>query len=275
MISAVTLEITNNCNLRCRHCSVDGGPGGRTMPQADIRKIVNHLPGSLTYLSISGGEPFSVKQTLTSALEYIRDNRSKLFPKVSVGVVTNGFWIKNKASDVESLRELYDLGVQRISFAGDDDFHKEQGLDHKEIEAGALAARATLEEQLGGRETFKFMYFGSAPGMIAPFGRGKLLPLSFFRKKMACDLSSPLTITISTRGEAFLCCWKKSPSIGLVIATPLNDLLERALENPAIGGLIRGGPKGAALALGVYDQAREEEYATKACLICEGLFSGR
>jgi hypothetical protein len=245
------------------------------MPLADIRKIVNHLPGYLTHLSINGGEPFSVKQTLISTLEYIRDSRSKLFPNVSVGVVTNGFWIKNQPSDVESLRELYDLGVQRVSFAGDDDFHKEQGLNHERIMIGALAARTTLEEQLGGKETFKFMYYGSEPGTIAPFGRGRLLPPLFLRKQMACNLSHSLTITIGINGEAFLCCWKKSPSIGSVIATPLNDLLDRALESPAIAGLIRGGPKGAALALGVYDQAREEEYATKACLICEGLFSGR
>lgn len=274
MIETVYFQITNNCNFRCRHCAADGGPGGRTMTGTDIEKALNHLPTRLKNLVISGGEVFTIKDILFQTLAYIQNYRRRLFPNVELHVQTNGFWIKNDRSDVETLRTLYEYGVNHLAFSGMDGFHEEQGLWTELVESAAINAGRILKRELGGIETFEFIFYGCRKGLAAPFRRASLLPESLLRPKLKCDLPLGSSITIGQDGEAFLCCWKESPSIGSVLSSPLEELVDKAAAHPVIGELMRKGPLGAAVALGVYDPGKDEAYRNRACIICKGLFAG-
>ena len=274
MSISVSLELTKNCNFRCRHCAINAGPGGKIMSITNVKEVLNHLPGNLEYLLLSGGEIFTIKDRLWQTLEYIRDHRQRLFPKVKISVNTNGFWIKDAPSDVETFRRLHEYGVNNIGFSGMDAFHKEQGLNLEMVKRGALNARAILERDLGGNETFTFMFYGCRPGIANPLGRAASLPANLLRPESKCSLPLDSAITVGSDGEAYLCCWQGSPSIGSVITTPLDELVNRASVDPVLGALMREGLLAAAIALGVYDPGKAGEYTTRACIICKGLFAG-
>jgi MoaA/NifB/PqqE/SkfB family radical SAM enzyme len=55
-IRHVTLELTNQCNLRCRICRIWTERPTKTMPARSIRNVLEKLP-SLTGVSLTGGEP--------------------------------------------------------------------------------------------------------------------------------------------------------------------------------------------------------------------------
>lgn len=58
--NSLYLNITNNCPLRCTHCSVDAGAGNPDMPLADALSVVRDAVRiGYRELSLNGGEPFA------------------------------------------------------------------------------------------------------------------------------------------------------------------------------------------------------------------------
>ena len=58
---------TQNCNLKCRHCYLEAGPGksDTTISPEDFKAVVGNLPKESLDLNLSGGEVFTIQDTLT------------------------------------------------------------------------------------------------------------------------------------------------------------------------------------------------------------------
>lgn len=75
----ISIDITNKCNLRCRHCCISAGENicGDDLSEDDImlivKQVVSMQPASIC---ISGGEPL-IRKDFTDIVRYIRSHYSK------------------------------------------------------------------------------------------------------------------------------------------------------------------------------------------------------
>jgi len=86
-IQGIHLEITNACNLRCRHCYVSSGQKlPDELSDAELRMVVDQLPSfSGRAIAISGGEP-AVRKGCLDLVEYCAVERGH-----DVDLYTNGY----------------------------------------------------------------------------------------------------------------------------------------------------------------------------------------
>ena len=90
--NSISFLITNNCNLRCRHCGVSAGDNlrGRELSTEEIFTVIDRMmlfnPADIT---ISGGEPM-VRKDFFEITEKLRSVYSG-----NLSLMTNGMFIKN------------------------------------------------------------------------------------------------------------------------------------------------------------------------------------
>ena len=107
----VAFDITNRCNLRCRHCFNSSGEnavmheelGGEEIHRLALSLVELHPSGCC----ICGGEPLL---RLEETIDFI----STLSPVTGVGMVSNGLLLTG-----EILEKLIDAGLQNIQFSID------------------------------------------------------------------------------------------------------------------------------------------------------------
>lgn len=89
-------DVTNQCNLRCKHCSVAemyfrGSPAPQ-LPLARQLQVLDRLAeGGVTHLSLLGGEPLFMGDGLFTLLERAKELR------IRVSIVTNGILLDGQA----------------------------------------------------------------------------------------------------------------------------------------------------------------------------------
>lgn len=107
-------EITNKCNLRCKHCYFFNNPTlNKCLPEPVILKIVKKLINEgILELSIGGGEPF--------CFEKIKELLRLATKKIYVIVSSNGLLIND--SIIEFLSKLGNFTLQ-ISLDGNENHH--------------------------------------------------------------------------------------------------------------------------------------------------------
>lgn len=275
-MSSAYWRITNNCNIKCKHCCYNCGPGKETMSKENIEKVVDHLPKNIKDLEITGGEVFTIKPTLYHTLSYLQ---SKKFQDLNVIVQTNGFWVTDEDSTYEVLKELYDLGVKKINFTSDDEYHIEQGINteklkyHKETPIRLALKKLKKEERKVFSLPIKIGLRGAK--RIYPFGRGKSFPKEKLRKTSWCLAESILRkgkehITIDPAGQVYPCCFGVTPSLGCAINTPLEELFEKARESPILTSLSNGGLQKVVEDFKIYPTG---DYVNNPCASCEEVFS--
>ncbi len=89
----VSLDITNRCNLGCRHCFYTAESSSDELPFEDWRKIIRKLEKyGLTILTLSGKEPLLYKHVMKVLREFDRVKKQKREEKkpFRYGIVTNG-----------------------------------------------------------------------------------------------------------------------------------------------------------------------------------------
>lgn len=90
-IRGLYVEITDNCNLKCKHCYNESGSSNKEINLQDIFKTIDDAySAGVRGLSISGGEPFVSKQ-LMKILKYIQK-----YPEIRVSIITNATLINQK-----------------------------------------------------------------------------------------------------------------------------------------------------------------------------------
>lgn len=102
-ISQVIMLVTNRCNLKCTHCSVDanGGCNENDLSTEKWKSIIDKLVGlNLIEVTISGGEPL-VRKDIFEIAKYVKE---KL--KVKLQLMTNGTLISE--DNIDELVNVFD-----------------------------------------------------------------------------------------------------------------------------------------------------------------------
>jgi radical SAM protein with 4Fe4S-binding SPASM domain len=107
---AAVLELTNRCNLRCRHCYIHPDPAADSeLTLAEYRTLFDQMAAAGTlFLTITGGEPF-VRRDLFDILAAARER------EFSFTLYTNGTLLTPQSAD--RLRELCPQKIE-ISLLG-------------------------------------------------------------------------------------------------------------------------------------------------------------
>jgi len=110
-------HITDNCNLRCRHCYQETFNAKNELPFEETEKIFSNISdfvknrGQRLVLDITGGEPFLHRRWKDIVL--LAENSGIV---KELGIITNGFFLNEKNTGF--LGELKSLKVMKISAEG-------------------------------------------------------------------------------------------------------------------------------------------------------------
>lgn len=256
--SHLSLMLTRRCNIRCRHCCVDALPASAREGDVARRDLENWVQQAaeepkITYLSLTGGEPFLVYPLLRRAVDLAAGRG------LPVGVVTSGFWATSPAAARRKLAPLARWG-QRFSLSlSIDRFHQEYvplariknailaahelGIEQVKVKLGYLGASAADSQARLLRE------LGSLPAplviesqLVHRTGRAaRQVPRDEFAKEkerhqgveagdIPCNMADfPL---IAPDGKVFACC-----GVALLLnhSTPL---LLGSLHEQRLGGIL-------------------------------------
>ncbi len=106
-VVSADIEITKNCNLRCKYCFDEAGKKFPELPLSEWVKILDSLYNKgLRFIKISGGEPFLYPEIL-ELLEYAQE-------KFIVSLSTNGYFI-----DENIARRLSTMHLQAVQISLD------------------------------------------------------------------------------------------------------------------------------------------------------------
>ena len=123
---ALHFEMTNKCNLRCKHCYnikyLESGK--KDLTTDEIKKVIDKsLEAGVKDIGFSGGEPF-MRDDIFELIEY-----SKAFP---IHILSNGILIDEKV--VERLNQIDDLFLEiRISLDGFSKHECLRNYDYKKV----------------------------------------------------------------------------------------------------------------------------------------------
>ena len=103
-------EITNNCNLRCKHCLVSAGEStSNDVPLSDILNFLDLLKSQEEVLiSFTGGEPFFRKDFDQILLKCIQN-------KFKIQIITNGLLLNKNYLEIIKNNHIK-LGISIESF---------------------------------------------------------------------------------------------------------------------------------------------------------------
>lgn len=141
-LSMLFFELTNQCNLRCRHCGSNCTTEGEELQQADVEGVLSSLKGKKPMICLTGGEPMMHRDFF--------DIANSVYKKGFLwGMTTNATLI----GPDEAIR-LRKAGVATISVSLDgmenthDDFRRVKGSWKKTVEGIVNLQKAGINPQV-------------------------------------------------------------------------------------------------------------------------------
>jgi radical SAM protein with 4Fe4S-binding SPASM domain len=135
LITRLTIHITSNCNLKCKHCYVSEFDNC-ILQKEQIDQLFDDINNmNILNLSITGGEPFLYPENL----EYIADKCHKFGVRIE-NIFTNGTLLHKNKKTIEKLIQLFDITFY-VSVDGlEDTYNNFRGKEgsFKELETGLL-----------------------------------------------------------------------------------------------------------------------------------------
>ncbi|MDD4132711.1 MAG: radical SAM protein, partial [Methanocorpusculum sp.] len=109
--SNICIDLTERCNIRCRHCILDVNEPGKPPGWAVIERLITEAADlqEIQEIAFVGGEPFLEYQTLVKSVALCRRKGLRS------SVVTNGYWAKNATAANKMLGELDGLTTLSVS----------------------------------------------------------------------------------------------------------------------------------------------------------------
>ncbi|MGB5575806.1 MAG: radical SAM protein [Woeseiaceae bacterium] len=272
-LSGLHLLLTYECNYKCEHCFVWGGPSQTgTMTLETVKDIVGQAKalGSVEWIYFEGGEAFLYYDLLLAGIRLAKEAGFK------VGIVTNAYWASTDADAINWLKPIAGL-VDDLSISSDA-YH---GSD-EDAEPPETARRAA--QRLGIPVDFISVAEPGAadvPGAAGrlPAGESAVLYRGRAAESLASrvdskpweqltecpweDLRDPERIHVDPFGNLHIC---QGISIGNLLERSLSEILRNydADKHPIVGPLLAGGP---AEVVRKYDLPHGDGYADH-CHLC-------
>lgn len=297
----LTVLLTFQCNLTCRHCLFGCGPSQTeclSTPQAKYLIDQACSVSTIEAISFSGGEPFILGKELDEVVRYA--SRAGF----ATECVTNCYWAKSETAAHKRLARLKDAGLSVLSISADD-FHQEQ-LPFTSVRNAYWAARAfglrvalitstskssrlrglEIRERIGDDDIHSSKRKAprdQLPQAVAiessfiPVGRGESIPIE--EREFANHLSPGPCRSIFRdllalpSGQLLPCCSaaaiRHCASSGNLFETSLLHLLSRISANPLFLVIATEGPVGLREKLG---SGADRRYSSE-CHLCHELLS--
>lgn len=230
--------MTENCNLRCEHCYMSASPGKKdtTVTSENFQQILSHLPNIQTRVGLTGGEIFTVEDSLRNYLDLIeKENKKRIaHSKINIGIQTNGFWLKRENA-ADMLDYLRSKQVHTLDIASNDRHHKKEGLklDDSLIELARIYLPVVV--------------FRGVENAI-PIGRASGKP-AVHKNAKRCQGANQYensVLTIRNNGKVYPCCYPFFEYEGNIFQENLVDILKRANKDPRLTALNENGLRGIA-----------------------------
>lgn len=243
--------MTENCNLSCDHCYMSAGPKKKhtTVSSENFQKMLGHLPITRTHIALTGGEIFTVEDSLRDYLDLISIANEKREKKqrINVEIQTNGFWLK-KRNARELLSYLSEKDVYELDISSADKYHQNQGL---KIEEKFIELAKEYIPIVGSRGAENALPIGRANGIDGTFSFYPLMCKNVNKGKNS-------EVTIRNSGKVYPCCFPIFEYSGNVFEEPLLDILNRAKVDPRFIALNNHGLRGIALEDGIKTKELEK-----------------
>lgn len=273
-VNGLHLLLTYQCNFKCDHCFVWGGPDqSGTLTLKNISEILHQAKdlGTVEWIYFEGGEPFLYYAALQRGVELAAREGFK------VGIVSNAFWATDFDDALACLSPFSGL-VQDLSVSSDA-YHWSDADD-----SHILLAR-TAAEQLGipcdvisiapPEVTHLAAHRGQiGPGESAVVFRGRAAqrlvahadahPWEVFKECPFEDLREPERVHIDALGYVHIC---QGLTLGNVFRQPMAEIFNSydPSTHAVTGPLLDGGP---AELVRRYDLACRGSYCD-ACHLCD------
>jgi uncharacterized protein len=135
LVNHIVLNVTENCNFRCKYCKFSGHysqarqHSHKKMPLEVMKRAIDFLVENSSYLreesdmelvlGFYGGEPLLESDKIFKAIEYIEKEYNEIFSKFKFSMTTNGSLLNKEI--IEKVSQ-YDFTLL-VSFDGPDDIH--------------------------------------------------------------------------------------------------------------------------------------------------------
>ena len=268
LITSLSLMVTYQCNVACKHCGPFCGPKEQDwMTYDEILDVINQADTlGATNIVFTGGEPSLLGEKLNRLLEYIRDKTNV----ESTRIVTNAKWASTYDKAYKKLKSWKESGLIELNISCGE-YHQEfipissvinafkAGCDlnyDTVLLAGEFIKGETSTTQLSDFENelgeilvnpsnmmpYSKKLWGLSTGAVMAYGRGKkyvkddMLILSDEKniQSQCGDVNS--VITIHPNGSVTACCGvmvrEESPlTIGNWRESSLLDILQTSNED--------------------------------------------
>lgn len=116
----ITIFITNQCNIRCKHCFVNPLLTKNDVMEYELFKDILCVANKwgVKNIKISGGEPFLFWNEIKHYLNSIKND------EITYCICTNAFWAKNNCETENIIKEMNNVGIKRIEISTDS-YHQE------------------------------------------------------------------------------------------------------------------------------------------------------
>ncbi|PLK48185.1 radical SAM/SPASM domain-containing protein [Uliginosibacterium sp. TH139] len=141
---SIQLELTDKCNLRCKHCYNRSGVGNdsNNLKPAEWVQIAKDITdhGGVFQVIISGGEPFMLKSDLFNIMDVFHKDNARFV------LITNGYFIDKQK--IEKLKS-YNYAWMQVSIDGlnpktHDEFRGKEGSWERAINAASMISNSGI-----------------------------------------------------------------------------------------------------------------------------------
>jgi len=274
-LKGVHLLLTYRCDSECDHCFVWGSPKSKGVFTLEgIRNILAEAKklGTVTYVSIEGGEPFLYYPIMIKA---VREAAGLGF---AVEVLSNCYWASCQEDALEWLRPIAETGDVKLSLSSDP-YHGENWITDEARNAAKIAKTLNIKASVLAVKCSRaitpcpnevegvniglgdLMYRGRAASELAQEAEKK--PWREFSKCPYEDLANPGRVHVDPLGHVHVC---QGISIGNAWQKPFSEIIREysPLGNPILEPLTLGGPTAL---VEKFDLPHDQLYAD-ACHLC-------
>lgn len=283
---------TQLCNDKCGHCYNNSGPHGQRISDEDCLNIISNLPSKIDKIILSGGEPLAERKQLYLILDTLKE---KFGANQKITLQTNGDLMTEQILDT-----LLEKGVQGISIASLDRFHKHAGAKLDGLKA-LFNSRGMVDAMpyitLGEKHTgtldpswITYTYFGANDEMWlgGNWARGRAMTNDIWMKDPKHNFCSILSGARNFLGghddavqEISIQLWAINPCcpgtkypMGDARKDKVADVLQRMTKSPVFQKLNDGEPYKMGETLGIAEEFALErgKDLKNICLWCDEFF---
>ncbi len=255
----IGLMYTRSCPLACAHCITESSPQVKErMRLQHARTYVQAIARFGSMLCFTGGEPFLYHREVATLI-----GEAKSFG-LETSIVTGAGWVRGESRTRARIAEMVEAGLNDLCISWDQ-YHEAFSNRERAVMLARIATEAGLSVKVRSvisatrsseedHQAFAGLPVELQTNQLVQLGRAESLPASHFLfsdeppKGVCSVVFSPI---VEPDGKVYACCgpshYSRKPSplfLGDAAVEPLDDILQRGLNDPILEIIYNLGPYG-------------------------------